>query len=299
MHSQYREMGLRWCGTILRAIGGGNLIRNTVNAFPQRNGSFTPVRIIDEVAFPSTLSDLAADRAENLLLVFKAVTTSPTRLAGNVLLVHDTLDQSKEPRQAWQYSAGQRRVRRAPQVAFDSPGNNSDGTRVTDDFDMYNGSPERYDWTLVGKKEMYVPYNNYQLASPDVKYDDILQAGHVNQDLVRHELHRVWVVDAHLKEGQRHIYAKRRFYIDEDSWMIVAQEVYDGRGEMWRVGQAMMLQEYNAQVPYYAFDALYDLISGRYGVYGMMNEERNWVQFGVDTSFNDFTPAALRTSGVR
>lgn len=278
---------------------GGNVFRESANAFPQKNGDYTLVRTQDQVAFPSWLPDMKQENAGNILLVFKSITTAPSRLAGNVLLVHDTLDQVREPRMAWQYNSGQRRVRRAPQVAYDSPGANADGTRTSDDFDMYNGAPDRYDWKLVGKKEMYIPYNNYKLASPSVKYADILQAGHTNQDLARYELHRVWVVEGDLKEGKRHIYAKRRFYIDEDSWSIVASELYDGRGQLWRVGQAMQLHEYNAQTSWYAFEALYDLISGRYGVYGMLNEEKSWIKFGIQASANEFTPAALRTTGVR
>ncbi len=278
---------------------GGNLFREATSAFPQRNGDYTLVKIQDRVAFPALMQDMPEDKAANILLMFKSVTTTPARLAGNVLLVHDTLDQVREARMAWQYNPGQRRVRRAPQVAYDSPGSNADGTRTSDDFDMYNGAPDRYDWALVGKKEMYIPYNNYRLASPEVKYADILKPGHTNQDLARYELHRVWVVEGTLKQGQRHVYATRRFYIDEDSWNIVASDLYDGRGQLWRVGQSMLMQEYNVQTPWYAFEALYDLVSGRYGVYGMTNEESNWVKFGVPASANEFTPAALRTSGVR
>ncbi|RMH82354.1 DUF1329 domain-containing protein [Pseudomonas sp. AOB-7] len=278
---------------------GGNVLRESTNAFPQKNGDYTLVRMRDQVAFPFWLADMPQDKGENTLLVFKSVTTSPARLAGNVLLVHDTLDQVREPRMAWQYNPGQRRVRRAPQVAYDSPGSNADGTRTSDDFDMYNGAPDRYDWTLIGKREVYIPYNNYKLASPSLKYADILQSGHTNQDLARYELHRVWVVEGDLKKDKRHVYAKRRFYIDEDSWTIVASEMYDGRGQLWRVGQAMHLHEYNAQTPWYAFEAVYDLISGRYGVYGMINEEKNWVKFGIQASAKEYTPAALRTAGVR
>ncbi|MBM7060263.1 DUF1329 domain-containing protein [Pseudomonas sp. UL073] len=278
---------------------GGNLFRDSTSAFPQRNGDYTLVRIQDQVAFPALMQDLPQDKAANTLLMFKSITSAPARLAGNVLLVHDTLDQVKEARMAWQYNPGQRRVRRAPQVAYDSPGSNADGTRTSDDFDMYNGAPDRYDWTLVGKKDMYIPYNNYRLASPAVKYADILKAGHTNQDLARYELHRVWVVEGTLKPGMRHVYAKRRFYIDEDSWNIAASDLYDGRGQLWRVGQSMLMQEYHARTPWYAFEALYDLTSGRYGVYGMINEEKSWVKFGVPASGNDFTPAALRTAGVR
>ncbi len=278
---------------------GGNLKRNIVQAVPQTNGDYTLVQFEDEVAFPDNLADIDADKAANALLFFKQRVTAPSRLAGNVLLVHDSLDQIKEPRMAWIYNAGQRRVRRAPQVAYDGPGTASDGLRTSDNFDMYNGAPNRYDWKLVGKRELYIPYNNYQLDSPSVKYADIIKAGHTNQDLARYELHRVWEVEATLKSGERNIYAKRRFFIDEDSWQIAVSEHYDGRGQLWRVGQAMLLQNYDVETPVYAFEALYDLIGGRYLAIGMKNEEKRSIQYGVHASVKDFTPAALRNAGVR
>jgi hypothetical protein len=171
--------------------------------------------------------------------------------------------------------------------------------RTSDNFDMYNGAPNRYDWKLVGKRELYIPYNNYKLQSPEVKYDDILKAGHTNQDLARYELHRVWEVEATLKSGERNIYAKRRFFVDEDSWQIAVSEHYDGRGQLWRVGQAMLVQQFEQQVPVYAFEALYDIIAGRYIAVGMANEEKSAVQYGIQASAVDFTPAALRNAGVR
>ncbi|WP_339488421.1 DUF1329 domain-containing protein [Pseudomonas sp. EL_65y_Pfl2_R95] len=278
---------------------GGNLKRMYIQATPQTNGSFTAVNFEDEVAFPDFMPDLSADKAANALLFFKQRITAPSRLAGNVLLVHDSLDQIKEPRMAWLYNAGQRRVRRAPQVAYDGPGTAADGLRTSDNFDMYNGAPDRYDWKLIGKREMYIPYNNFRIASPSLKYKDLLLAGHSNQDLARYELHRVWEVQATLKSGERNIYAKRTFFMDEDSWTIVLSDLYDGRGQLWRVGQAMTMQYYQRQVPAFAFEGLYDLIAGRYIVTGMSNEEKEFVQFDVKATAADFTPAALRNAGVR
>jgi len=278
---------------------GGNLQRTIVQATPQTNGSFTLVQFEDEVAMPDNMPDLDPDKAANALLFFKQRVTAPARLAGNVLLVHDSLDQVKEPRMAWIYNAGQRRVRRAPQVSYDGPGTAADGLRTSDNFDMFNGAPNRYDWKLIGKQEMYIPYNNYRLASPELKYTDILKAGHINQDLARYELHRVWVVEATLKSGERNIYAKRRFYLDEDSWQIAASELYDGRGQLWRVGEAQLYQQYDKQVPVYAFESLYDIIAGRYLSIGMNNEEKSAIRYGTKASANDFTPAALRNAGVR
>lgn len=278
---------------------GGNLRRSYVQATPQTNGSYTLVNFTDEVSFPQNMSGVDADKSANALLFFKQQVTAPARLAGNVLLVHESLDQVKEPRMAWIYNAGQRRVRRAPQVSYDGPGTASDGLRTSDNFDMFNGAPDRYDWKLIGKKEMYIPYNNYKLESPEVKYADILKTGHANQDLARYELHRVWEVEATLKASERNIYAKRKFYVDEDSWTIVASEMYDGRGQLWRVGEAMLYQQYVAQAPAYAFEALYDIIAGRYLAIGMMNEEKKSYEFGIKTSATDYTPAALRNAGVR
>ncbi|WAN10741.1 DUF1329 domain-containing protein [Stutzerimonas balearica] len=277
---------------------GGNVRRNIVQATPQTNGSYTLVHFEDEIAFPSDMSDLDPERAKNALLFFKQRVTAPSRLAGNVLLVHDSLDQVKDPRQAWIYNAGQRRVRRAPQVAYDGPGTASDGMRTTDNFDMFSGAPDRYDWKLIGKKELYIPYNSFDIASSDLKYDDVIKAGHVNQDLARYELHRVWEIEANLKSGERNIYAKRRFFVDEDTWTIVQSELYDGRGQLWRVGEGHMLQYYQHKVPAYAFEALYDIISGRYIAIGMSNEEKPF-DWGYKASARDFTPAALRNAGVR
>ncbi len=167
------------------------------------------------------LGKTPAQREPNLILNYLQEVTAPARLAGQILLVKETVDQAKEPRSAWTYNPGQRRVRLAPNVAYDNPGTAADGLRTNDDFGMFNGATDRYDWTLVGKKEMYIPYNSYRMTDPKLKYSELLKAGHLNQDLTRYELHRVWVVDAKLKAGTSHIYSRRTFYIDEDSWNVI------------------------------------------------------------------------------
>ena len=278
---------------------GGNLRRTITQATPQSNGDFTVIRFKDEVAVPSLLSDLKPGSDDNVLNYFKQEVTAPARLAGNVLLVHETLDQVKEPRKAWIYNAGQRRVRRAPQVAYDGVGTSSDGLRTTDNFDMFSGAPDRYDWKLIGKKEMYIPYNSYKLDSPDLKYTDVIKAGHINQDLTRYELHRVWEIVATVKPSERHVYAKRHMYIDEDSWQVALADHYDGRGQLWRVAEGHAQFYYDHQVPAYTVEALYDLIAGRYIALGMKNEEKRSFEFNIDAKAGDYTPAALRSTGVR
>jgi len=278
---------------------GGSVQRLVTQATPQQNGSFSLVYFQDEFTFRTSLTDYNPAQASNVLFYFKQQVTAPSRLAGNVLLVHETLNQVKEPRLAWLYNAGQRRVRRAPQVSYDGPGTASDGLRTSDNFDMYNGAPDRYEWKLNGKKEIYIPYNSYKLDSPSLKYADIIKPGHINQDLTRYELHRVWHVTATLKAGERHIYAKRDFYIDEDTWQAAAIDHYDGRGTLWRVAEAHSQHYYNKQVPWYTLESLNDLLSGRYLALGMKNEEKQSYNFDYKAASSDFTPAALRQAGVR
>jgi hypothetical protein len=278
---------------------GGSVTRLVTQATPQPNGSFSLVYFQDQFVFRDKMKDYDPANPGNILFYFKQKVTAPARLAGGVLLVHETLDQVKEPRSAWVYNAGQRRVRRAPQVSYDGPGTAADGLRTSDNLDMFNGAPDRYDWKLEGKKEMYIASDSYKLDDPKLKYADIIKAGHINQDLARYELRRVWHIVATLKEGQRHIYAKRDFYIDEDTWQAAVIDHYDGRGQLWRVAEAHAEDYYDKQVPWYALEALYDLQSGRYLALGMKNEEKSAYDFGFQATTSDFTPAALRQEGVR
>lgn len=277
---------------------GGSVRRLITQATPQANGAYTIVKFKDEFISPSNVEGSSSQKS-NILFYYKQQVMAPPRLAGNVILVHETIDQVKEPRLAWLYNAGQRRVRRAPQLAYDGPGTASDGLRTADNLDMYNGAPDRYDWKLIGKKEMYIPYNSYKLDDPSLKYSDIIKPGHLNQDYARYELHRVWHVQATLKPGERHIYAKRDIYIDEDSWQAAQIEQYDARGALWRVSEGFAQYYYNKQVSGYTAEAIYDLLSGRYLVLGLKNEEKNAFEFGLMVNEAELTPAALRQAGVR
>jgi hypothetical protein len=235
---------------------------------------------------------------ENILFKFKQSVTKPSRLAGTALLVHETVDQVKNPRQAWTYNTGQRRVRRAPNVAYDTPGNATDGLRTTDDYDMYNGSPNRYNWNLKGKQELYVAYNSYKLHSDQLTYDNILKPHHINPDLTRFEKHRVWVVEANLKDEFRHVYVKRVFYIDEDSWQVLVADSYDDRGGLYRVALAYGLNYYEVPSPWSTLEVYHDLNSRRYLATGLDNEEEMY-DFSVELSDREFTPQALRREGKR
>ncbi len=280
---------------VLRYRGGS--VRRVYAQIPvQANGAFSPVILDEQLTFANELPGAP----ENRLFYFKQAIKAPARLEGDVLLVHENINQVAEPRAAWVYNAGQRRVRRAPDVAYDGPGTASDGLRTSDDLDLFNGAPDRYNWELVGKKELYIPYNAYRLTNKNLDYKDIVLQGHLNPDYLRYELHRVWIVEATLKDDQRHIYARRTFFIDEDTWQISIADLYDGRGELWRVREAHYLSHYQEKVPWYALETSHDLISGRHLPQGLANELKGYqYQWDYKVTEREFTPAALRRAGVR
>ena len=267
-------------------------------AAPTQTGAYTLVRFADEMDIRYLHEDMTEEKLDNILLLFKQEVLAPARLAGGILLVQETLDQVKEYRRAWVYNKGQRRVRRAPNIAYDNPGTASDGLRTNDQFDMFNGAVDRYDWKLVGKREMYVPYNAYKLHSDKLGYAQILTPQHISCEYPRYELHRVWVVDSTLKPGMRHIYKRRTFYIDEDSWQILAVDIYDNRDELWRVSQGHVINYYEVPTIWTTLEVTTDLQAGRYLALGLDNESRIY-DFSIKRSFEDFTPAALRREGRR
>ena len=237
---------------------------------------------------------------DNTLFYYLSQTTSPARLAGGAVLIHETLNQVREPRRAWGYNAGQRRVRRAPNLAYDSPIAAADNLRTADETDLFNGALDKYNWEYRGVQQFYIPYNNYDIAQRGLEYDRILDTKHLNPDLQRWERHRVHVVEANLKEDERHIFSRRVFYIDADSWKVVSVDQYDGRGELWRVSQAMEKSYYEVPTVWTAIDVFHDLQSKRYHVQGLDTEE------GQTRVFSDrvpnrryFSPQALRRRGRR
>ncbi|MDH3590056.1 MAG: DUF1329 domain-containing protein, partial [Gammaproteobacteria bacterium] len=263
-----------------------------------RGGAYTLVQFSDQIAVPYTYPNMTEEELDNVIIFFKEKTVAPARLAGRVLLVHETLDQEKENRKAWVYNPGQRRVRRAPNVAFDNPRSGSDGLMTSDQYDMYNGSPQRYNWELVGKREMYVPYNSYKVHSDQLKYKDYINPLHADPEHLRYELHRVWVVEATLKDGMRHQYKRRTFYIDEDSWQILVVDIYDNRDELWRVSEGHGINYYDVKNFWTTLELNYDLQSGRYLAFGLDNESGMY-DLSARISKEEFTTGALRRAGTR
>lgn len=267
-------------------------------ATPTASGAYSMVVLDEQVYLPYAQPGASIESVNNRLGYFLQVVKAPARLAGSILLVHETLNQKAEPRQAWTYNPGQRRVRRAPNVAYDNPGTASDGQRTNDQLDQYNGAPDRYNWELKGRRELFIPYNSYRVHSDRVKHDEILMAGHVNPELLRYELHRVWVTDATLKEGISHVYARRTFFLDEDSWQIAVVDAYDKRGEIWRISETHLINYYEVPLVWETLLCHYDLQNGRYQAFGL-NNEGAVDRFGVEFNLDQFTPEGLRRLGRR
>lgn len=260
-------------------------------------GSYNLVRLREDFYAPYFIEGRTIADINNILLYFYQSVESPPRLAGQLLLVHETLNQADSPRRAWVYNPGQRRVRLAPNVAYDNPGTASDNLRTNDMTDMFNGALDRFDWELVGKREMYVPYNSYKAHGAPVA--DLIRPGHLNPDMLRYELHRVWVVEARLKAGARHINSRRTFFVDEDSWQILVIDHYDGEGNIWRYSEAPSISYYEMPLFWTTLENHHDLKNGRYLASGLDNTEGRTIDYRIQFSADQFSPQNLRQRGVR
>jgi len=198
--------------------------------------------------------------------------------------------------QAWQYLTGQRRTRQAPSVGYDTPDPLSSGIQSYDEIQVFFGATDRYNWKLVGKQEMYIPYNNNKLWMGE--HDKITTPNHVNPDYVRWELHRVWVVEATLAEGKRHVLTKRRFYLDEDSWIAAAGDNWDAQGNLYKFDLSYLTQAPQMPAMLGTIFSTYDLNKGAYVIMNLTWDGKAIKTYPrkPDTAY---TPAALATAGVR
>lgn len=277
---------LRWRGESVK--------RNNDQAIVQQSGNKQVTKLIENVKFPYTLlSDderVVVKDKDDIMIYYQSETVAPPRNAGQYLLAWEHVGY----RSAWLYNPGLRRVRRAPNVAYDNPYEGTDGQQFYDQVDMYNGAMDRYDYKLVGKKELIVAYNNYAINAPDLEYEqDILGDAHINQDLMRYEKHRVWVVDSTLRDGTSHQFKRRTFYIDEDGWNVLAIDAYDNRDELWKFQEAANVHLTTGQFVGGAPEVIYDLQSGLYFATAMTNEGGP-NDFSVSFEDRYFSPQSLK-----
>lgn len=223
---------------------------------------------------------------------------APSSQVGYNILLTYSINYSKADQLTWVYTPGQRRVRTAPEFSYDTPAANFGGVLTYDEIYLLAGRLDRFDFKLVGKKEIYTPYNAYKIQT--AKESDAATPKYLNPDDVRWEKHRVWVVEATLKTGKRHVLSRRTYYVDEDSWLILATEGYDQSGKLYRLGLSLPFMVYNANFPFVSPFTYYltDLTKGSYffnplGPSGYITVHDGAPDMGA------FTPGRLGSSGVR
>ncbi|TAM12192.1 MAG: DUF1329 domain-containing protein [Nevskiaceae bacterium] len=222
----------------------------------------------------------------------------PARQSGFVAVGYQPNNFSKDATRSWQYLPGLRRVREAPKVGFDYPVPPA-GLRVVSDDYGFNGSPERFTWKLVGKKTMYVPYDNFKINDPSIKYDDLVKPDTINPKYVRYEPHRVWVIEGDLKPGVRDVYSKRMLYVDEDSWLVLWADNYDGRGNLWRTTFVNYFYSPASQAFERGVSVFTDLTANSYEADYLVNErgEKGWWKINLPMQPAQFSPQAAASGG--
>jgi len=274
-----------------------------IAVFPNGTRSVRRSRFLQESPYGSRDTELVpANEYPNLgefAGYIMTYVTEPARDKGLITAVIEPYDYVKNQREVWRYLPGSRRVRRAPTVGFDTP-DGPGGLKTVDEVRGFNGSMERFDWKLIGRKEIFVPYHNYRFDDPNVNYDQLLTRFHVNPDYMRYELKRVWVAEGTLKEGKRHIYGKRRIYVDEDTGYAPITENYDGRGELWKVVLTNSIYDYGAQGYERRSQMYHDLRAGAYIAELLINDSAPLLNDVVPMKGPAyFTPSNIRKLGRR
>ena len=238
-------------------------------------------------------------RDGSTFMSFKVIvtTSAPPFRAGEVILAHEPVDLNRDRRRAWQYLPGQRRVRRAPTISYDTPNPATSGFTFFDEAVLFNGALDRYQWKLLGKREIYIPYNTQQFHTK--KIAEVLGPDHLNPDYVRWELHRVWVIEATLAPNKRHVMPKRHFYVDEDSWLVMLYDGWDARGQLWHVGHALPFIAPELPAVVVEPQVIYDLVQGGYAASYLFNERGRHFQKQERKPEAVYTPSALVSKGIR
>ncbi|MFL2885850.1 MAG: DUF1329 domain-containing protein [Candidatus Pelagibacterales bacterium] len=220
--------------------------------------------------------------------------THPPRLADASLLVIESLNALDSPRKAWVYDPGTRRVRRAPNIAYDYLGSATQGLSTADSFDGFNGAKDRYNWTNVGTELKFMPYNVYDFYNADRK--EILTNFHVNQKYMRYELVKVNIVRADIKSDKRHIYPHRVMYFDADSYGMISEEVYDGKKEIMNYRELPLMNFYDEPACLAVHSATYNFATRRYLLNNVRSSEIDKIIWRADKPHDIqlFTPNGLK-----
>jgi len=223
--------------------------------------------------------------------------TAPPAKAGEIQMRFNPLRMDTTEQNAWTYSPGQRRVRLAPEFKYDTVAATAGGIELYDEISGFDGRMDRFDFQLVGRREMYIPYNAYKAYQTPI--DTLLGKTFVNPDSLRWELHRVWVVQATLKKGARHVYSKRDFFFDEDSWCFAAYNAYDQAGKLYRSSYWPLYVAQEQQSVRCDSQVFYDHSKGNYAVSGWVTEGMTGWHKRDPIAPNKFSPDAMAGAGVR
>lgn len=248
-----------------------------------------------EQEMPYYFKDGSLDKFNGEYLLNRFVVSGPPIRAGEATVSRINVDEDKS--RAWVYITGQRRVRMLPNACCDTPAAPTSGVMTYDEIFVFSGRMDRFNWRLVGKKEMLIPYNDNEFMQPK-KTSDVLGVHHLNPDHVRWELHRVWVVEATLAPGARHSAVRSLYYIDEDSWMAVLGDRFDANGQLWKTLYQLpvVAPELPGMIPgAYGF---VDMLSGTWFANGLMQEKPNQLQYVPRFKNTNFTSDALAGNGV-
>lgn len=226
-------------------------------------------------------------------------TLMPERDRGSVSSSWEPTDFKNMKRLTWSYDPGTRRVRQVPEYGFDQPMGGTGGKMTIDSDRLFNGSPVRYNWKNLGKKEMFIPANAFKLHQPTVKYANLLTPNHANPDFLRYELRRVWVLEGTLKEGYRHLYGKRVMFLDEDTGQAVAGDFYDARGQLWQHAFINTYYSFDIQAFQAGTSFYHDLNAGSYLAYNLFQEREKGPMLNKgDISESEYTAEAVRNQGT-
>jgi hypothetical protein len=279
---------------------GEDVTRFNVQMIVQPDGKFQLTKVVEDVTFGyASIKKPAVMKqgGDTEFLRYLSQTLSPPRIAGTFILVHEKASTGNEGRAAWLYSPALRRIRRAPTVCCDNPYEGTDGHQFYDQVDMFNGVLERYNWKLVGKREIFTGYHGNKLAGDKVKFKDMAKARHLNQDLPRYEKHRVWVVEATLRPGTNHTFRKRVMYVDEDGWNIVAVDNYDARDQLYQFQEGHYIVAPNVQAGSTVPEVIYHFNSGRYFITAAANEDKpNDFTVSFDDGYFEASSVQKRTT---
>ncbi len=268
----------------------------------QADGSIVIGQQETNIVFPRNPNTVSQYADKNIYAMFMQKNLGPPRSAGTTTLVHDFIDSYVQPRKAWQYNPATRRVRRAPDITYDTVLLAGGGIVVVDQYGGFNGAQDKYDWTYEGKKTMIVPAANEALAENAIETTHV--QNHLNPDYVRYEERDVHVVHAQLKPGQRHLYASRTFYfLDGQPGMLVYHDAYDDNQDLMRAmyqttvqgnmgGSGLGDTDCNVQGEY-TMDFATRTYSGT-NLFGPALSPRPTVYNGEEKAVSFYTPDGLR-----